>query len=187
MGLGRQGKNTRCSGWFSRATARCGGLADFVLVHAWGGFVHVRGGAVHWVRGRCPRDVGGLCTGYQHERVFGSVPAPRSVPRPVWVEPGGRIRSVRGRTRLVPRRGRPTQTAKCPPGEHWARCGIDRAVVGGVRGDAHARIECWREAGTAPAGPRGSDWAPNAPWASIWRSNPSYRAPRTGRCGIRAR
>ncbi len=83
MRAGSQGKNTRCSGTNYVATARCGGLADFVLVHARGRVVHAGGAVVHAIVVPSPRPRGWLSTGYQHERAFGSacvrrVPAARS-------------------------------------------------------------------------------------------------------------
>jgi len=55
MGLGSQGKNTRCSGRPWRATARCGGFVVFVLVHVPGLVVHARGLVLHWIAWLCPR------------------------------------------------------------------------------------------------------------------------------------
>ena len=61
-----QGKNTRCCGWYRRATATCGCTGDWCcprLVHLESGFVHGSWRFVHVGSGRCPRSEGRLPTG----------------------------------------------------------------------------------------------------------------------------
>ena len=111
MRAGRQGKNTRCSGPYYVATARCGGFGDFVLIHARGRVVHAGGGVVHWIVGSSPRGRG---------RVVHRVPTRtgvRFVAR-------GRARPGPGRGRTSVRRARtdgPAMSAGFSSGDRYGR------------------------------------------------------------------
>jgi len=182
MGLGSQGKNTRCSGCIARATARCGGFVVFVLVHVPGPVVHACGPVFHRIVWLCPRPSRGCAQDTNTNKC--SVPC--RLP--------GRCRGAcrGGRGAAAPPRGAAPLRGAAPPCLGAPPCrgapprspNADRQMpTGGALGEPSRSIErCLACFGTAhawigrdasqetlqqPYETRAS--APNAPLASNWR------------------